>query len=331
MESHTESNIESHIKKVTSSKTVTEGETVQSLWSGYGKIVRYQLTGGTLPSIITKQIQPPTKSNHPRGWNTSVSHQRKLKSYQVESNWYQHFNYKCDDSCPTPKCFGVTEQEGLTTIILEDLDASGFPIRKTAVNLQEIKACLDWLANFHATFMGVNPKGLWLVGTYWHLATRPEELNVLDDVQLKTAAPTIDKLLNECSFQTIVHGDAKLANFCFTPENKQPSVSVVDFQYAGGGCGMKDVAYFLGSCLNEQECEAHEKILLDHYFTSLKAATHKRDANYIFTPLEKEWREMFPIAWTDFHRFLKGWSPGHWKLTSYSERLAQQVISKIDL
>ena len=35
------------------------------------------------------------------------------------------------------------------------------------------------------------------------------------------------------------------------------------------------------------------------------------------------------IAWTDFYRFLKGWSPGHWKIHSYSERLAHKVISHL--
>ncbi len=36
-----------------------------------------------------------------------------------------------------------------------------------------------------------------------------------------------------------------------------------------------------------------------------------------------------PIAWTDFYRFLKGWSPGHWKIHSYSERLAHKVVSHL--
>jgi Ser/Thr protein kinase RdoA (MazF antagonist) len=63
-------------------------------------------------------------------------------------------------------------------------------------------------------------------------------------------AAVIDQVLNNCSYQTIVHGDAKLANFCFS---KEGAVSAVDFQYVGGGCGMKDVAYFLGSCLTGKE------------------------------------------------------------------------------
>jgi hypothetical protein len=36
-----------------------------------------------------------------------------------------------------------------------------------------------------------------------------------------------------------------------------------------------------------------------------------------------------PLAWTDFHRFMKGWSPGHWKIHGYSERLARQVLAQL--
>ena len=43
--------------------------------------------------------------------------------------------------------------------------------------------------------------------------------------------------------------------------------------------------------------------------------------------LVSEWRDLYPLAWTDFHRFLKGWSPGHWKINSYSERLTREVLA----
>ncbi len=72
-----------------------------------------------------------------------------------------------------------------------------------------------------------------------------------------------------------------------------------------------------------------ENILLDNYFASLKTAVKAKNTNINFDELEKDWRELYPLAWTDFHRFIKGWSPGHWKINTYSEKTARKVISKL--
>ena len=100
----------------------------------------------------------------------------------------------------------------------EDLDASGFPSQKISVSIIEMHVCLKWLAYFHVIFMGREPEGLWPVCTYWHLDTRLDELDVLEDVELKQAATRIDQILRASHFQTFVHGDTKLANFCFSSD-----------------------------------------------------------------------------------------------------------------
>jgi thiamine kinase-like enzyme len=153
------------------------------------------------------------------------------------------------------------------------------------------------------------------------LDTRPDELLAISDNTLREAAPLIDAKLNSCHYQTLVHGDAKLANFCFAADGR---VAAVDYQYVGGGCGMKDVAYFIGSCLTDSECERLEDKILDTYFTALQRELTEPNAE-----LEAEWRSLYQVAWADFHRFLKGWSPGHWKLNSYSERVTAEVISNL--
>ena len=309
----------SFILDKTGASSLQEKEVIQELWSGYGKIKRIHLEGSELKSVVVKNVQLPKQTNHPRGWNSEIGHLRKLKSYQVETNWYQ--NYSHQSTARLPKCFGVTQKEDEVLIILEDLDAAGFPIRKCTVAWNDIEICLEWLAKFHASYLGKVPNRLWETGTYWHLATRPQELDVLSDVPLKEAAAKIDENLNNCTHKTFVHGDAKLANFCFAEDGK---VAGVDFQYVGGGCGMKDVAYFVGSCLNEKECERLEAQILDTYFGHLHLALGAKNE-----ALEKEWRGLYPVAWADFHRFLKGWSPGHWKINSYSERITQSVIQNL--
>jgi aminoglycoside phosphotransferase len=311
----------------TGATSLTESEVIQNLWSGYGKIVRCGLVGSNLESVVVKHVHWPDAVHHPRGWNTNLSHERKVKSYQVETAFYANWAEKCDDSCRVPHCLALETHGDEVFMVMEDLDASGYGERRTYVTDEELKGCISWLAHFHATYLGANPQDLWEVGTYWHLETRPEELNELDDLKLKLAAPAIDRKLSGTPYKTLVHGDAKLANFCFSPDGSK--VAAVDFQYVGGGCGMKDLAYFLGSCLSEEACEQRETELLDFYFSELRSALETRDRMLDMDALEADWRALYPLAWTDFFRFLQGWSPGHWKINSYSERLAREVLNNL--
>ena len=315
----------------TGADAITATQHVQSLWSGYGEIVRCSLVGGSHQSAIVKHVRFPDEHDHPRGWNSDLSHTRKLQSYRVETTWYESFAARCSEHCRVPECLALETLVDGVVMVMEDLDASGFPGRRQTVTNAEIDACLRWLANFHATFMGERPDGLWATGTYWHLATRPDEFEALPEGKLKSAAATIDERLSSSRFKTFVHGDAKLANFCFSNDGRH--AAAVDFQYVGGGCGMKDLAYFISSCLDEDESERHAPKLLDRYFELLGEALLRvgqaGDNRVDVAALEDDWRALYPLAWTDFTRFLQGWSPGHWKLHRYSERLATEVLDQL--
>lgn len=315
------------ILTATGAKSANRLTVIQRLWSGYGEIVRYGLSGCDRGSVIVKHVKLAGQGSHPCGWNTDLSHQRKLRSYQVEMAWYSHWSGYCDEHCRVPVCLSSAALDADLVMVLEDLDAVGFPQRRSRVSASELHACLNWLANFHASFLGEQPIELWPTGTYWHLQTRPDEWQALSDQPLKNAATAIDQILRDCRYQTFVHGDAKLANFCFSADGKQ--VAAVDFQYVGGGCGMKDVAYFIDSCLSEAECERQESYLLDVYFQALKQAMNRKQPLLDAADVEQEWRALYPLAWTDFHRFLKGWSTGHWPSDSYSERVARRVITQL--
>ena len=324
---HIHPDVESVVLQVSDARAIVDTQIVQSLWSGYGQILRCRLEGGSQPSAIVKHVRWPDQRKHPRGWNSDRSHERKLQSYRVETTWYDRYSQRCSDACRVPRCLALTTQADEVIIVLEDLDASGFAGRRQQVGEAELDACLSWLAGFHATFLGERPDGLWATGTYWHLATRPDELDALEDGPLKAAAGTIDRRLTDSPFQTFVHGDAKLANFCFGPGGR--TAAAVDFQYVGGGCGMKDVAYFISSCLDEDDSETMGPVLLDRYFELLGDALERSRKVVDFAALEEDWRALYPVAWTDFYRFLQGWSPGHWKLHRYSERLAQEVLEAL--
>ena len=313
-----------YLLKLTKSNECKEIEFIQSLWNDYGKISRFQLDNSSIPTVVVKCISLNQANNHPRGWNTNNSHSRKVKSYQVETYWYENWNQLCSDSCRVPKFIGSFFQEKNQWIVLEDLDVH-YPLRKQQLTLPEIKVCLKWLANFHATFLSKKPTGLWGVGTYWHLKTRPDELEKMENSELKSKAHVIDEILNQSKYQTIVHGDAKVANFCFSENGEE--VATVDFQYVGGGCGMKDVAYFLGSCLSGSECEIHEEELLNFYFSELQIRFEFTNHNFSFEELKQEWRKLYPIACTDFTRFLLGWMPSHQKINTYNLNLMNFVLA----
>ena len=348
------------VAKLANATAAAEIESVQSLWSGYGRIVRVRLisvnsAGPSLPSpnqlppetAIVKHVCPPEHRGHKYGWTSDVSHQRKLRSYDNETNWYRNASELCNDDCRVPRLMGAESKINAGAdsnsavewlLVMEDLDAANFHLRHRNVTDAQVDACLGWLANFHATFLldTTNPSGpslaeqhqLWPIGTYWHLDTRPDELASMEDGALKRAATKIDTTLNSARFQTLVHGDAKLANFCFAEDGR---VAAVDFQYVGGGCGMKDLAYFISSCFSDDQCEQREQALLDSYFRQLETAlaNHQQATPISFANVETEWRKLYPVAWADFYRFLAGWSPGHWKMHGYSERVTQAVLDQL--
>jgi len=319
-------NFEKYILQVTEATAAVEIEIIQSLWSGYGRISRYRLDNAPSDTVVVKCISLNESNEHPRGWNTTYSHNRKVESYKVETNWYEKWSAKCSDLCRVPKMIGSYSEGHDQWIIMEDLNTF-FPLRKYELQLSEIKVCLKWLANFHNTFLCSDPIGLWEVGTYWNLGTRPDEFEKIEHQELKAKAHLIDMTLNQSKYQTIVHGDAKLANFCFSEDGD--NIAAVDFQYVGGGCGMKDIQYFLGSCLTSHECELYEGQLLDFYFLELERHFDTYKYDFEFKDLEEEWRNMYPIACADFTRFLLGWMPSHQKVNKYNLRMMKTVLVEL--
>jgi hypothetical protein len=315
--------LEKFILDSTNAKEILSFNKVQTLWSGYGEIVKIKIKGENIFTVVIKNIIFPDSIN------TSFSHQRKSKSYEVEMNWYQYWSHLCNDKFKTPKCLGIKKDEYNFAFILEDMDSSGYPLRLKRLNKKESMLCLKWLANFHAYFMNVKSEHLWEIGTYWHLDTRPDELENIKDSFLKKMSGKIDSILNNCIYKTFVHGDAKTDNFCFSEDLSK--VSAVDFQYVGNGCGMKDIAYFFDSALSEKQCHDWEEELLNFYFKELNNACIilKKDIN--LSELEKEWRYLYNLCWADFYRFLLGWIPETNIFNSFNLNKIEKTLMLLEL
>ena len=127
-------------------------ENVQSLWSGYGQIIRCKHVTNN-KTYIVKLITPNNKTAHPRGWNTSISHQRKVKSYQVEANFYRDFSYLTDANCKVPTLITTKISDEFTLLVMEDLDQAGYSKRIKTADWQSLSIAIKWLAYFHAKFM----------------------------------------------------------------------------------------------------------------------------------------------------------------------------------
>ena len=320
-----------------SANSAVPSKMIQSLWSGYGQIWRMQIAGKDLKfkSVVVKRVAPPNEM-------ASTSHSRKIRSYEVETNFYRNWSSMVPEvGSRIPHFWGAQRTEaGEFWLVLEDLDASGFPLRCNSLDERGSESCLRWLANFHAAFLGAEPEGLWEVGTYWHLSTRPDEFRAMsDEAGLKSAASALDKRLSSCRFRTLVHGDAKPANFCFSPDRRR--AAAVDFQYVGGGCGVKDVCYLMAAFGGWRgPDEATERRLLDFYFRELRAAVAAAPPAWAdrlptsaaggldLDGLEQEWRELYPLAAADYSRFMVGWEPGG-GLDARSRRLCRAALAAL--
>ncbi|NUO54576.1 MAG: phosphotransferase [Polyangiaceae bacterium] len=281
------------LEQATGAKRIDRLERIQSLWGGYGELYRAHLTGAAVETAIVKWVRPPAR----RGGD--ASHRRKCRSYDVETAFYRVYASRCGDEARVATAFGQRARENEWLLALEDLDAAGYPRRIRDPRGAELEACLAWLAAFHARFMSTSPDGLWSEGTYWHLATRQDELEAIRGTALFDRAPELDRRLRQAHHRSFVHGDAKPANFCFSADGRR--VAAVDFQYVGGGSGMRDVAYLLHGSASG----AAERRALDFYFEHLRASLAPLPFDAV--GVEEEWRELYAAAGSDFDRFLAGW------------------------
>ncbi len=323
-------------------------EVLQPLWSGYGEIARFSSnsishkSSNTLQehiqSIIIKSILLKKVDKHPRGWTSKHAHSRKVQSYFNEAVFYTDFGKLLHEEqaelCYVPRLLGMLKDNEEIHLLLEDLSGLNYSSTFLEGDLNLAELVVDWLANFHAFFMGHHGQGLWEVGTYWHLSTRQEEWEKMQESSLKQSAYSIDKHLNNARYHTVLHGDAKLANFCFDLSNN--SVASVDFQYSGKGVGVKDLIYFLGSCFDNKGLYKYTENLTDRYFArfivryqQLQEKWPKRYADDAHC-IEKEWRELICFAWADFERFLIGWSPSHKKLNDYSQVQSSKALKSLN-
>lgn len=306
---------------------------LQTLWSGYGEVARYR-SRNNHTQFVVKVINLNAVAAHPRGWNGEQSHQRKVTSFNVERAFYQHFGPLTNKHCYTPKLLAQDSSDNQILLVLEDLDNSGFSTRLTQADDTSLTIATRWLAEFHGRFMADGQpysckhiETLWPIGTYWHLATRHNELAAMPQSELKANAGLIAQQLQQATYKTLVHGDAKFQNLCFDLTTQQ--VAAVDFQYVGPGVGVQDLAYLAASCLNQTKLEQYGDSLLNQYLAELERVLSRHNSAIEFDLLSAEYQRLYPLAWADYYRFLLGWNPNSVKITTYMADMAQRGLTAL--
>ena len=311
------------VRRVMEDDSIEKKQVLQQLWSGYGEIFRC-ISQQTQTCYVVKYISPPQHNLHPRGWNSDIGHQRKLRSYEVEQQSYQDYGPFTDSSCRVPDYYDGWHRGDERILVLEDLADRQYSPSPASVPKQGLRAAVRWLAAFHGCFMGNDGTGLWEFGGYWHLSTRKDEWDKMSDGPLKKSAGELDQCLRNTTYHTLIHGDGKLANLCFDADFQQ--VAAVDFQYTGKGVGVQDLMLLMASTLDHHQLVEQESVLLREYFLQLKSMLSIYGKQVNFDVLEKEWRQLWPLVWADFERFLQGWSPEHVRITPYMQQHSHQAV-----
>ncbi|MBQ4875857.1 phosphotransferase [Pseudoalteromonas luteoviolacea] len=293
-----------------------QNQTPQTLWNGCGTLEKCQI--GTRKYAI-KISQVPDDLQHVNIQQTSFSLQRKIKSYVKEQHFYRHYALCLRDLCLLPQAIELHEINGKFITLLEDFEPLGFQ-NKSSVSTVHIKRVLDWLATFHANWLTEDTDNdefeTFGYGNYWHLDTRPDEYQKMPNSALKESAHKIDKTLKRIRYHTLIHGDAKLANFAFD-DNR---VIGYDFQHVGLGNGLSDVMLLFTTVLNNAQLETECNDLLAYYFSRLQQALVHKCSAISFCDLQQQWQESWCFIWADFHRFLQGWRPEHPKINDYMKK-----------
>lgn len=334
-----------------------------TLWAGYGTITEVETDDEGSRTLIVKEVHPPASSG--------VSHERKLRSYQAEAAFYEQVAPRLppDSVCHVPRCLGVhstlhsvdgsaaggSADSGRMQLVMSDLRVD-YPRSCGSLDEAHTKAALSWLAAFHAACWGADAAalGLWEEGCYWHLSTRLEELEEIGREwrALQAAAHELDRRLAQTPWRTLCHGDFKSANLQFSDSRSAPVCAAVDFQYCGGGSGLKDVVYLLASAASPRLVQGGgEEALLRFYHAELMqglralAASGSSDANasggvgtvgcpakaaqavegYTFEALQADWQ----LAVCDYVRFMAGW--GFWGNTSWASARARECLAQLGL
>jgi hypothetical protein len=187
-----------------------------------------------------------------------------------------------------PRCwYGVISPDNTRFTLLLDDAAPAVPgVQVEGCTIEQAASCLRNLIGLHGPTW--NDPGLWELGflmrsdagtasmmaqvmstaTERFLERYAEDLDEEDRQTLLDVPALIERWqLNRSGPFSALHGDYRLDNLLF--DHATGEVTAVDWQTAAVGPPLRDVAYFLGTCLHVDSRRAHEGDLVALYHDAL--------------------------------------------------------------
>ena len=187
-----------------------------------------------------------------------------LLAYEREMRFYQNFSAECPLHPPAFYGGSDVSGEGDYLLLMEDLESFRFVSQLDVLSAQDASACLAGLARMHAYYWEKPELDVadslyqfsdWadiyapIIATGWPLFQKdfgdviPAEMFPMYEPG-NAAAGAIFRYFSESRPKTLLHGDARIENFCF--HRNTGAARAYDWQLAAAGPGIYDVILLLG-------------------------------------------------------------------------------------
>ena len=211
------------------------------------------------------------------------------RGYAAEVGFYRHLAAGLD--VRTPRCWysAMTDDRTRFTLLLDDISPARPGVQAEGCSVAQAEAALQNLVGLHAPRWGdatlyehrflQRPvegmasmmQDILTTATDGFIERYEDQLDAADPDTLRAVAGVIGTWQGtRIDPISVLHGDYRLDNLLFPPDDA--AVVVVDWQTAALGPPLRDVAYFLGTCLEPSVRATHEQDLVRGYHEALLAA-----------------------------------------------------------